>query len=221
MARLLNVTVNVRRDRLAAINLSTNMVRLVWNDALRGLHVYVSRVGTAGACTHYFWEQRSNAWFVDILASTNFNPLAVCTLDGDSPNDRVMTIGTRNGYILYESVGVSTDDGSSPSSEVWLGPIQGKRQEAFILKELQAILGRGSAGVTYDVFADVAAETAFNASSLQTGTWASGRNKSNMVRLEGTAFYIRITKTSDLPWQMENLMAKIRPLGDVFQRMLK
>ncbi len=61
---------------LVTIDTGANSIRLVWDDRFQGLHVFVSPLAAPAVTTHFFWEQRSGAWWQDQFGSTNHDPIA-------------------------------------------------------------------------------------------------------------------------------------------------
>ena len=209
------------QDRFAAIDLSTKMIRLLWDNAEHGFHLYASAFGSSAATTHYWYDAYNDAWFPDVFATNTMNPLAVANLDGDDPANRVAAIGTRNGYILKSNPDVKTDNGDTITAYVMIGPLQGKALDALLLKELQAVFGSDSDAAAFSLYAGNSAEVAYNSSAFQTGTWVPERNHSTLVRKEGAAFFVKLaTNAAGSAWQLESLFAKISPLSDLRQRLL-
>ncbi len=203
-------------ERLAEIDVSTHVVKLTWNDRKQGVDVWVSPLNAATATTHYFYDERADAWLPTTFDNANHNPLAVHVFDGDDPDDRVTLLGTRDGYILKDDLAALDDDGTAIDSYVYLGPLlAGGGADRFLLDELQATLGVGSGDVTFEVFDGDSAEAAYNKTSPRfTGTWSAGRNRSDRRRAVGHAIYLKLSHdTSGEGWSMEQLLAAIRETG--------
>ena len=201
---------------LQSVDTEGSTIRLVWNDRLQGLHVFISTTDGAAAATHYFWEQRTGAWWQDTFASNNFNPLACCVFDGSAAADRVALLGSWDGYVRSVSPTATTDDGSNISSSVWIGPLLTADMDDLLLKDLQAILGTASGDVTYSVHVGNSAQAAYAASASVTGTWGAGRNLDSLVRRSGHAVYVKITSTN--AWALEQIRARIAGKGKVRRR---
>lgn len=191
-------------------------IRLLWDDAFQGMHVFLTPTTAPAATTHLFWEWRTQAWFQDVFASSNYDPLTCCTFDGNLPADRVALIGSWDGYVRKFDASATTDDGSAFTSSVLLGPITSKNLDDFVLKDLQAVLGSTSGDVTFTVYADDKAESALTATVRVTGTFSAGRSLSKLVRQAGHAIYVKLSSAAG--WQMETVRAKIVGRGDVRRR---
>ena len=193
-----------------------NQFRMEWNDRYQGFFLFITPLSAPASTTHYFWEWRSNAWWQVQFANTNHDPLATCVFDGNLPGDRVMLIGSWDGFVRFFDPNAVTDDGTVCSSSVVLGPINTQNMDEMLLKELQAAMGANSGTVTYSVFVGSTAEIALNSTAVSTGTWTSGRNLDTLIRRAGHAVYVKLTST--VPWQLEQIRAKIATQGKVRMR---
>lgn len=201
---------------LAGVDTGANTIRLLWDDRFQGLHVFISPTGAAAATTHYFWEQRSQAWWKDQFGSVNQDPLCCCVFDGNSPSDRVSLIGSWDGYVRSIDPSATTDDGTAIPSSVAFGPILTKDLDDVMIQSLQGILGASSGTVTYAIYVGATAEIALASSAILTGTWTAGRNLSSQIHRSGHAVYVIISATN--PWAMEAIRAAVKAEGRVRQR---
>jgi len=108
------------KRRFEAIDLTEFNVRLVWNDAARGLHVFVCPADFTGTAptTHYFFEAETGAWYEDSL---NHVVTSARSIDKDGTGNRAVWIGCQDGYIRRFTQDADTDDGSAIHSKVFLG----------------------------------------------------------------------------------------------------
>jgi hypothetical protein len=201
---------------LVTIDTGANSIRLVWDDRFQGLHVFISPLAAPGTTTHFFWEQRSGAWWQDQFGSTNFDPIATVTLDGNTPGDRVPLIGSWDGFVRSIDPTATTDDGTAIASKVVIGPLLTKDMDELLIKDIQGLLGTSSSNVTWAVFVGATAEAALNSAAVATGTWTAGRNLLATVRRSGHAIYLQISSSN--PWSMEAVRARIAGLGKVRRR---
>lgn len=192
------------------------VVRLLWNDRFKGLHVFVTLLSTRTQTRHFFWEQQANAWWVDTFGSTALNPLCCTVFDGNQQTDRVSLIGSWDGYVRSVSSDAEDDDGTLIESEVWIGPFLTQFSDAVILHEIQAVLGASSGDVNYEVYVGDTAEEALASDPVATGTWSAGRNFTDTVRRAGYAAYIRLTSTN--VWAMEGIRCLISDRGLIRRR---
>lgn len=201
---------------LLEIDTGLKQVRMVWDDRYQGLHVFVTSLLAAGAETHFFYEQRTSAWWKTTFANKRHNPLASCVFDGNNPGDRVALIGSWDGYVRFFDPDATTDDGYPISSSVLIGPLVTKDLDELLLKDLQAILGETSGDVTYEVFCGATAEIATSNAAVASGTWKAGRNLLSYTRAAGHAIYVRVSSTNR--WSLETIRARLAGLGAVRRR---
>lgn len=201
---------------LADIDTGANVIRLQWDDNFQGCHVWITPASEPDTATHFFYEQRSGAWWQDQYANDNHNPVACCVFDGNEASDRVGLMGSWDGFIRAVSPSATKDDGYNIASSVVIGPIVSKDLDDILLKDIQAHLGEDSGIVTYEVFTGRTAEEALASTAKESGRWTSGRNPANLVRRAGHAVYLRLTSTS--AWQMETIRAQIAGKGKVRRR---
>ena len=202
---------------LSTINVDSVTCRMIWDDALQGLHVLVTYTAAEQATTHYFWEQRTGAWWQDTFTDTDHDPLCALSHQGNLASDRVALIGSWDGYVRAFSSTATTDDGENISSSVVIGPLMPGGFDDILLKEILPILSTSSGDVTYAVHVGQTAEAALASTAVQSGTWSAGRGYAMHARWSGWAIYIKITATT--AWAMEGVRVKLRALGKVRSRM--
>ncbi len=196
---------------------TSDTVRMIWDDRFQGLHVFVSPTDAPrSGATHWFYEQRTGAWQPDRFANKLHDPLCCCVFDGNEADDRVALIGSWDGYVRVLDPDSSTDDGTEIESEVVIGPIVTDYLDDMMVKSIQAVLGEESGDVTYSIYVGKTAEEALASDPVQTGTWTSGRNPTNLVRRAGHAVYVKLSST--VPWSMETIRALVDTKGGVRQR---
>lgn len=201
---------------LQNLDMGMNLFRLAWDDQAQGFWLFITWVNEPKATTHYFFENRTQAWVQVKFANNNHNPLCCVTFDGNDPDDRQLLIGCWDAYVRKIDPNAPDDDGTPIASEVWIGPILTQDFDDILLKDLQAVLGETSGDVTYDVFVGPTAEKALESESVASGTWGAGRGPTNAVRRSGHAIYIRLTST--VQWAMEAIRARIVTSGKVRRR---
>lgn len=203
---------------MGSINVDEVFIRLQWDEVCQGIHVYITPYSAATACTHFFWEKRAGAWWVDTFTTANHNPMVCCNYDGNLPSDRVSLIGSWDGYVRYWGASNTTDDGVAIASSVTLGPLILKDFGVSVVKDIQAELGTGSGSVTWGVKFGSSAQAALNAAadSYATGTWSAGLNNSDPIRRKGHALYLPLSSAAS--WQMERVRVTIQDTGKIRKR---
>lgn len=194
----------------------TNSIRLIWDDRYQGLHIFITPLDAPAATTHYFYEQRSRAWWQDKFANNDHNPLTVCVFDGNTATDRVALIGSWDGYVRAVSPDAADDDGTPIESEVLIGPILSKGGDDMMVKDIRPILAEDSSDVAYDVLLGTSAEKAVTSTAVQAGTARAGRNFTFLVRRAAHAVYIKLSSAK--AWAMETIHIRYAAQGDVRRR---
>lgn len=192
---------------LESINTGTYTVTMEWNDLMRAFVVFITKTASAGSAQHFLWDQSTGGWFPFNFGNINHNPLCCATIDGNDADDRVMLIGSWDGYVRCFSLSAVKDDGTDCTSEVWLGPIVTDTFEAMELRELQPEFGEDSGNVTYSIYVGRTAEQALESTAVQTGTFRAGRGHTVHVKRAGHAIYVKLTATS--PWAIEKIRTSV------------
>lgn len=202
--------------RLETINMATSIIRLAYDDRRQGLYVFITPLDSTETTTHFWWEARTNAWWPLEFANTNHNPKVVHVFDGDDPDDRVMLLGSWDGYLRFVDVAATKDDGTNIASRVLFGPILSSVQDEMTVRELQPILADDSGSVTWGVKVGRTANEARDAEPFRTGSWIAARNYSEYVRASGHVVFIEISSMNR--WAMEQIRAVIEGEGMVRRR---
>lgn len=158
--------------------------------------------------THWFLDSKTGGWFKDSFTTVNFDPIAICEFDGDSPNDRVTLIGSDDGYIRFYDTTVARDDGDNMTAFVTLGPLTaGGGAVPLVLRELQAISDQNSHSILYEVLPGEEPEDAMDQEASWfdgDGTFAAGLSKVVNPRTAGYYQYVKVGHSAaSTPWSME------------------
>lgn len=210
-------------ERLMDINLSTNMVKLVWDDQFQCVMLYVTPIA-GGATTNYCYDTRMKAWWPDTFEDDDLNVHAVHIMDGDSPNDRVVLIGCRDGYIRAIDPSTSWDDETlsySISSSVYLGPFKSRSGVPIRVTETHPTFASNTnASVTCGLYDSYSAEDAALASATATWTTTGADRYVERQRSMGRVIYMRISNTDEgKHWSFENGHLVATELGPRARRM--
>ena len=219
-------------ERMATtIDLNKHLVNMVWNEREHGFHLFVTplRFGvdsnTPEKQTHYFYDSRNQAWWIDTFANNNHQPRCVHMFDGDDPNDRALLVGGGDGVIRKWDPNCTTDgnvsgDTSNITSHAYLGPFQTAGESNLMIEEMVGTVAQGSGTVTYDVFAGNSAEDAYNRSTARfSGSWTAGRNQSERRRAQGRSIYIKVGNSDSSGWALEDITCFYREIpGPVTRR---
>lgn len=215
------ITADRIEAQLAGVNLATTIVRLVWDDAEQGVHVFLSPL-TAGETTHWFYDVRNNSWWPDQFGNNDHNPVAVHVFDGDDPDDRQILLGGEDGYIRQLDSSSASDDGTAIDSYIFLGPIRlGSTMTSATMEEVQCVTAAGSNNVTLTIHPGKTEETALAATARteDTRTVAAGRDKSFRPRRNGDSFFIKLrNNTLGERWAFERMAVLMLETGRAWQR---
>ena len=215
------ITEGRMEERMNDINLDTNLIRLVWNERERGVHVIVTPLTTGDSSTeHYFYDVRSDSWWIDKFANSSHDARATHIFDGDDSNDRAILLGGVDGYIRKWDVGASDDDGTAISSHVYMGPILPKGNGTIKVSEIRPLLARNSSNVTLSVYCGDNAEDAYNqTTAFYTATFSAGKNVAERRAVQAHAVYLKLGNTAvSEKWAMELMQSVSRETSGRFGR---
>lgn len=188
-------------ERLADVNMDTNMFRLVWDDRHLCVRIFITPKD-GSATTNYVWDVRNQAWWPLTFGNDDHNPICVLLLSGYSADDRTVLLGCQDGYVRMFDPDASTDDGSGIESFVFLGPFTN-----MTFQEFQATLGATSGNLTWSIHEAETLEEALTSQASATGQWRSGRNRSQWPRRYLRRGYIKLASTES--WALEQAMALV------------
>lgn len=200
-------------ERLADINLSNNVVSLLWDDRAMAVRVYVTPTD-GSETTHYVWDVRNEAWWPFAYANDNHNPLAIHLLSGGSAAERRVLEYGQDGYVRMVDVDASSDDGEPIESYVYLGPFS-----QIMLTEIEATLSEHSGNVIWSICSASNLERALEIKPRNAGRFRKGRNMSQWPRAYIEEGYLRLSATGC--WAMEKLMAGMDQVSDTVRRVMR
>lgn len=212
-----NLSQNSMATAFGAIDYATDHVRLLWDNEEKGLHIYLTPDSQpTTAPTHYFWDLRTEGFWIDQLPIT-LGPTAVHVYDADDPNDRAALVGGFDSYIRHIDLEGLNDDGTAIASFVDFTPAvpAGDLANARLI-ELTPILASDSSPVTLKVYAADTVEGVLDGTTPRyTRSLQAGRNPSIRQRVTGNAIRIRFqNESTDLQsWAMESLTGMIATAG--------
>lgn len=183
---------------LEEVDFETHIVRLVWSDEFQGVHGFITPVGSGSPTVQngFWYDQRSDFFCQDRYGDVGHAPICLYAFDGDSPEDRVVMLGCRDGYIRQLSSDATTDDGEVIRSYVWLGPIQLQQPGVpFVVAELQGVLSSDSAQVDCSLSTGDSAEAAWanRDTAVLVGSFTTPRSLCFQPRLRGCAAYVKLS----------------------------
>lgn len=174
----------------------------------------VTITGTAVLpATHWFLDTQNNGWFKQSFTKIAHDPVAMCSYDGDAPDDRVVLIGSDDGYIRYFDPDSALDDTDNMTAFVTLGPLTGNQGAVpLVLREVQGVTDQNSHAVLYEILAGDEPETALGDEDDWfdgDGTFAAGLSKVYNPRTSGYYIYTKVGHTSaNAPWSLEGVRTR-------------
>lgn len=208
-------------EDLATVNLDTHIVRMAWDERQQGFYLFITALD-GSASEHWFYDARNDAFWKDVFADNDHNPVCCHVFDGDDPDDRVVVIGSRNKLTYKIDVDATDDAGVAIDSFCRLGPLRHPDPlQAAMLMELQCRLATGSSDVAYSLFTgDSDEDAATNTTALFTGNWSAGRNTAERQKAVAQSMYLRLrNNTVSETWALEYVEAMLREVGRQRQRM--
>lgn len=223
-----NTPVNMSSGRwnefFRSIDRTANFIELEWDVDRHGLWIFITPVAT-GAATHLFWDSRAGG-FWPVQFPNAHGPLSAMVFRGDGPNDRILMLGTRNGYVQGIHEADKDDDGTAVVSFVQIGPLSDNVESESTAEWFDIILGEPAAGytdadfnVTVNVQTGPTAERALynplrNLSKTYSGS--SRRQVRWRQRVRGAFFVFTLTNNVlSKTWSFEKAVAMMMPSGIV------
>lgn len=229
---LTNVSTGKIRRRLRDIDLGSNYIRLVYNYADDGIHIFVCPFGAAvdAPKDHYFYDKRLGSFHIDHFGTSGdkIEPTAVIVVDGDAGSDRAILLGGGDGRVRRWGSGpsgvipksdlLSDSDDRAIDSYVLIGPIADVHDMSeAAMSELAMVLAPDFSGVHIEVFVTDTPD------SLGDPVWRgeihAGRNANQLVRVSGDSIYLRLRNaTLDEHWALEKATAILSYGGQIRSR---
>jgi hypothetical protein len=189
-------------ERLADVDMDTNLFRLVWDDRNICVRIYITPRDSSEPTTHYIWDVRNEAWWPCVFGEEDHNPIPVLLLSGYSADDRTVLLGCQDGYVRMFDPDSSMDDGHAIESFVFLGPWSN-----VMIQEFQATLGNESGNLNWSIHEADNLQDALDSPAVASGRWQSGRNRSQWPRRYIRSGYVRLASTE--PWALERIVAMV------------
>jgi hypothetical protein len=226
-------------SRMRRTDLSKHFVRMAWSDDEQGVYVWMVPTVDDSVADNYFYDARTDGWFVDVYADANHYPRAVFIYDADEPNDRAILLGGKDGYIRRIDMGARNDDGTAITSYVMIGPIRprGKVSE-FLIDQIAVTLGANSDGADglCRLWMGETEEDALNGAEIEleglmteagevliceesgdpvfSMDLEAGKSVTHHPRMRGYAAYVEVyNNDTDVTWSLERVELRLKVLG--------
>jgi hypothetical protein len=185
-----------RMDKtFGSIDFSANTMRLLWDDILHGLHIYVTPT-VSGTSTHYWWDARTDSFWLDHYPDA-CGPTATLFFDSNALNDRTLLLGGQDGYVRKISATAKTDDGTTILSRVKFAPITpGSVHQNARLNRVITVLESSSDPVTMRIFAAQSPEEVVAATTPAWSYPVSAVNRYSIPRVAGNSLLFELKNDS-------------------------
>lgn len=195
------------QERLADIDLSTTKIDLAWDDRQQCVMIYCTDL-TGGDSIHFVYDTRNQAFWMDSFREAGHNPSCVHVFDGDSPGDRVVLLGCRDGYIRKIDLDAKSDDTEAIESYAFLGPFQSNTGR-LKLRETRLAAGNNCDRIAVSVHCGISPEVAFNAPAMSSFLHDPNVEFAHRTGGFGNAIYLKLSNTTyGESWNFESGVAK-------------
>lgn len=182
-------------ERLNSIDFGTHYVRLAWNDRDKGVMIHRYPFGTPGApVEHWFWDKKRAAPWPDTfgtVADPDIEPTAMYVVDGDSPDDRVLLLGGRDGYVRKWDKDANDDDDFPIDAHVLVGPLAGPESaREYRFQGPRVVLASDQEGAEFQLYASD--DPVQLGPARHSGVLVPGRNGMKRAKMRGSHCYVRI-----------------------------
>lgn len=167
---------------------------------------------------HWFWFRDggpNGSWWPDRFPTESFDPTAVTVADGDDPDDRVILIGSNDGYVRYFDADGKNDDGQAICATALVGPIMPKsvhREGRF--SGFRVALASDQDGAELRLFATD--ETDSVGTAIDLIAIGAGNNRPWRRRARGKAVFLQIfNDTLNERFAVESLGCDFVPSGRI------
>jgi hypothetical protein len=212
-----SISVDWIERRLRDVDLTSRLAKLEWNYVTQGLEVFICARDGAGATQqeHYFWEQRTGAWYPVEFSNVGHEPTALLVLDGDAPEDRIRLIAGEDGIVRKQDLAVRDDDGSPIDSFIILGPytLRGMDRTIRMLFGRITLANDQPGGVNWKLYATDRAEVM--GAPIAQGWIEPGRSPNLYgMRGRGQFFYLELRNSQvSSSWAFEQGLMRFATAG--------
>ncbi len=201
------------------VDTTVKVIRLAYDSKWQGVGIFISDPSDpAAAPTHYFYDERNDAFFPDKYP-VDIGPSALATLFDTNPENNTVILGGFDSYIRKFDDTSMNDDGTAIDSFFRLPTVHpGLTMGQIQLSDLQINLDAGGgASTTLDIFqGNTPEEAAVASAAAYTVTLVAGRNLPHRKRLRANALSMQLkNNTVGETWAYEAGNALVGGVGRV------
>ena len=206
---------SVSREKLPRelqdVDVVNNRILMEYDVRNRGVFIGITPINEGGGT--YFWFDWEFRGFWPMSFSSAHEPMSLVFRDADSPDDRRLLFGCRDGKIRAFHDSYVDDDGTLFDTHILIGPIMlgGGGYYDGMLREVIGQLGISSGQVTCEVLVGKSAEDALGAKPVSPLRLTAGKNKTIRPCRRGNAAFIKLSSSDR--WALENLTIVRERLG--------
>ena len=186
------------------IDTTLNDISMAFDVRNYGVHIFITSKGDFRQ-TYYWFDWKTQTFWPAALQSEH-DPFVTLNRTSYVASEENVVLGCRDGYIRQFDNAELTDDGSTITNYVKIGPIRlGNGYNEGMLTELLGTLGTGSGDVTWSVYVGKTAQEALAANPLYTGVWIDGRNNIARPRSRGDSLILKLSGEANKTWAVEEM----------------
>jgi len=204
----------LKRD-LDRIDTSLNKLQLVYSAFDDIIFIYITpRDGSQGY--HWIYEVGNNAFHGEQYP-TRFGPGGVCSINGETDEDRRILIVGSDGYIRRFGDDLYDDDGDEITSRVRMATVQAPTGDRMRATQIEAVGADGSGPLNwYLLGADSADEVAAlpTSAARASGIWGAGRQGATSIAVRAQSLQLVLEQISrDETWSLSSIEMAARSAG--------
>jgi hypothetical protein len=193
-------------------------VALGFDIQSRGVIITLTANSAAATSGEHWWlDWETKSFWKMQFGSPNHEPFTLHSRRNFIPTSVAHSTtvwGCRDGYVRRFVSTNNTDDSSSFSSYVFIGPITDPNLLSdTMLSELIGIVAKDSSQVMWSIHVGDTPEDAFEADEREQGIWNAGRNNTVNPRVSGGALYLKLANVDTGGWGIEAITAMIGRSG--------
>lgn len=201
-----------------AIDFNVARVELTYEPRTRTIHVWQIPLGAGDTLYRHFRLQLDKlAWCEDSYGATGIQPTAVRVVDGDQAEDRVMLLGSRDGYIREWNAAAPGDDGTRIDSRCLIASLNDtSRGTEALVEDVRVLMARAQGGARIEAFASDESDDLGD--PIDVHPLLPGRNTPNM-RFSGAFTGLRVSGSTGVErWSLRRVEAMVLEAGMTRER---
>lgn len=196
-----------------ALDFSVSRPELMYDPRTRSIHVWLFPIGAGDTLFRHFRLGLDNlAWWEDSYGTTAVQPTSALVVDADAAEDRVLLLGSRDGYVREWSPTAPGDDGVRIDSKAFLGPLHDTaRGTEALVEDVRVLLARAQGGARIEGYATEEPDDLGD--PVEVASLSPGRNTPNL-RFSGAYLGLMLAgETGVERWSARRVEASVLETG--------